>query len=1231
MSESSRQYKLLIIGDELNRASNTAQWLAKTFSSLEVEYAHSGKEGILKAETFVPDVFLVEVLLPDIKGLQIIRHLRGLAAFSESQIILMSNLQSDEQLIQEAIEAGADFFLQKPFEYNEMQQVFTQCLNIIEVQHKLKLLKEAANNLPWSLSKMQKGSVATTNQPHYIHQRAKRSLQLFENAPDAIAVTIPDGTMLDVNDMLCRYSGYSRHELIGRNLSMLFSGEHLQLFPFEVEKVLGGEVVENERFMLCKSGHEMPIWMKSMRLPDHTVVSFMRDITAIRQTEQELKQQKAFSQNITEKIPNIVYVHDLESRKNVYTNRSVAAYLGYPADVLTDNDDNFLEKVIHPDDLGIFDQFYAGANLSDPELIFHFEYRMRTYAGDWRWFKGYERVWEQKDGKITMLIGAVLDVTSEKEKDEALRKSEQKYRELMELFRKLADNMPDMLWAKDVHKRFIFVNNSICRNLLHAANTDEPLGKTDLYFAERIRAEKPEDPEYHTFGTICTDSDEVILQTRQHGHFEEFGYVRGKFLFLDVIKAPIFDENGELIAIVGAGRDITDRKRQEKFIAIQHAVSEAMTASNNLKGFIETIAQQLSQVIDTSNFYVALVNERTGKLYTPYLQDEKDDIHEWDMEGSATGLVIKSGKTYLFYADDIQKLINEGALKAIGALSASWLGVPLWCDGVVVGALVVQSYSNKDAFQQSDAELLEFLANQLGLYIQRIKALDEIKLLGLAIEQSPVGVIIIDNHARFVYANKQFSAISGYTSDMIPTIDKQLLFKMFGDEEVVDQFYQAAASQSSWNRQLHLCRPDGSKVWINLSMSPLFGFEGRLNNWMVIIEDTTEKQRMLDDLIKARDKAEESDRLKSAFLMNISHEIRTPLNSIMGFADLLTDQSMHSEHVTKQAGLIYRNGQRLLDLINNILKISKIDAGSESLSLDVFNPAQLVDEALTSFKPQADKRGITLKTAVAPEAESIRVETDRLKIHQVLDNLINNALKFTEKGTIEIGCSYQEGMLKFSVSDTGRGIPAAAIDKIFDRFYQAETALNRGYEGVGLGLALCRSMVTLMGGRIWAESVHGKGSVFQLEIPARKVNLIQQSDAPPSKMTDGEIAATSKQPILVADDDEASLIMMKTILSGVGYHTVFARSGIEAIELLKHHPEINLILLDIKMPVLDGRQTMQKIREMGINAVIIATTAYALPGDEQRFRQAGFDDYIAKPITKSQLIKLLSKYRPQSA
>lgn len=280
-----------------------------------------------------------------------------------------------------------------------------------------------------------------------------------------------------------------------------------------------------------------------------------------------------------------------------------------------------------------------------------------------------------------------------------------------------------------------------------------------------------------------------------------------------------------------------------------------------------------------------------------------------------------------------------------------------------------------------------------------------------------------------------------------------------------------------------------------------------------------------------------------------------------------------------------------------------------------FNPAQGIAETIDSFAPQAHNQAVSWHASYPEGVANHWFEAELMKIRQVIDNLIANALKFTAIGRIEVGYSFEGSNPKMYISDTGKGIPNQEIKKVFERFYQVDTSLNRGHEGVGLGLALFRSMVTLMGGRIWAELVVGEGSVFYFEIPVR---VAKETLQPLYKTNEKKVEAISLKnlhyKILVVDVDEPSPMMMKAVLSGIGCHVLLAANGQKALDLLQSSNDFNLVLLDIKMPVMDGIQTLQHIRQLGIMTPVAATTAYALPSDEIRIRRSGFDNYLTKPF-----------------
>ena len=380
------------------------------------------------------------------------------------------------------------------------------------------------------------------------------------------------------------------------------------------------------------------------------------------------------------------------------------------------------------------------------------------------------------------------------------------------------------------------------------------------------------------------------------------------------------------------------------------------------------------------------------------------------------------------------------------------------------------------------------------------------------------------------------------------------------------------------------------------------------------------------NLLLAKEKAEESDWLKSAFLANMSHEIRTPMNGILGFTKLLKrKQNLSGEKQLEYLDVIQESGVRMLNTVNDIIDISKIDAGQVDIVLGDLYIKDEISSLYEFFKPEAEEKGLhfILKNEL-PDTELI-MQTDITKFNSVLTNLIKNAIKFTPKGSIEVECKIQKHYFHCSVKDTGVGIPPNRITAIFNRFEQADIKDNRAFEGSGLGLAITKAYLEMLGGEIWVESVEGKGSQFHFTIPFKEVKTAITKK---KTIEDKDIEDKSKKKLKIAivEDDEASAIYLKEILKGIACEIVHAQTGEEAIILCKSIPDIDIILMDIRIPGIDGYETTRRIRKFNKGISIIAQTAFALSGDKEKAIEVGCDDYITKPIDNEELFELINKH-----
>jgi len=388
-------------------------------------------------------------------------------------------------------------------------------------------------------------------------------------------------------------------------------------------------------------------------------------------------------------------------------------------------------------------------------------------------------------------------------------------------------------------------------------------------------------------------------------------------------------------------------------------------------------------------------------------------------------------------------------------------------------------------------------------------------------------------------------------------------------------------------------------------------------------------EETLELLFHAKVKAEESDRLKSAFLANMSHEIRTPMNGILGFSELLKSPGLTGKEQQKYIGIIEKSGARMLNIINDIVDISKIEAGLMKLEMKESNINEQIEYIYTFFKPEIESKGILFSFKNPLPATEAILFTDREKIFAILTNLVKNAIKFTDQGSIELGYSRMAlpgvAFLKFFVKDTGIGIPKDRQEAIFERFVQAGIANRQAPQGTGLGLAITKSYVEMLGGKIWVESEEGIGSAFYFTIPAH-FDPAEKQGFQTNQSMDITNYNLSTLKILIAEDDEVSEMLLNLEIKPWCKEILSVRSGTEAVEVCRNNPDIDLILMDIRMPGMDGYEAIRQIRQFNTTVIIIAQTAYGLSGDRKKAIKAGCNDYIAKPYAQSELLKAIQPY-----
>ncbi|MBN2236713.1 MAG: PAS domain S-box protein, partial [Bacteroidales bacterium] len=476
------------------------------------------------------------------------------------------------------------------------------------------------------------------------------------------------------------------------------------------------------------------------------------------------------------------------------------------------------------------------------------------------------------------------------------------------------------------------------------------------------------------------------------------------------------------------------------------------------------------------------------------------------------------------------------------------------------------------------------------------------------------GIIIHDQ--GFVHTiNPSIERITQYTKGEL--LGKNIIELLICEEYkslVIENIQKSIAKPY----EIQINRKDGSVIWVEVE-SKDFHFEGK-DLRVASIRDIQDRKLNDQKLKKALLDAQESDLLKSSFLSTISHELRTPLNAVIGFSDLI-DETMEIEEAASLAKMIFKSGNHLLEIINDIFDLSSLQEGTLLILSEKFNLHTALDEikefGLQERRKMA-KSNLELNFKLNPADQDIEISTDHKRFKQIFIHLIRNALKYTKEGHIEVGYSILADSIRFYVKDTGIGIAKEKQKHIFELFRQLDDRHTREYEGVGIGLSIAKTLCKNLGGEISLDSNLHMGSTFYVKIPyqpsvaeLKKINTDIQTDF---TLLIGKI-------ILIAEDDANSFELLEMYLKPYKTKILWAKNGVEAIDLFSKNQQINLILMDIKMPVLSGYEAAKEIKKMNPNVPIIAQTAYAINNEKEIALEAGCDDYLSKPISWSVLFE----------
>ncbi len=678
--------------------------------------------------------------------------------------------------------------------------------------------------------------------------------------------------------------------------------------------------------------------------------------------------------------------------------------------------------------------------------------------------------------------------------------------------------------------------------------------------------------------------------------------------------------------------DDTSLMLQERVLRVLLNISNATIATKDLPDLMETIRKELSRLMDVTNLYIALYHPEDDTFTMPYFNDLKDHFEKVPARKTLSKYVVKTGKAILVRPSDFEELVKKDEVTLVGTDSKVWMGAPLQANDRIIGMIGLQSYTDENTYSDTDKNVLELVAHQIGLAIDRKQKEEELEVEKTYFEQLfrnvPEATVIQEYPGLITDVNVAFTRLFGFKPQEL--IGKSL-DELIVPEELIPEAYSITRRTFEGEAvELETVRKkkNGKTLEVSLTVTP-FRISPDKTIMYAIYRDISKKKEVERKLVTAKEKAEEADRLKTAFLTNMSHEIRTPMNAIMGFAQLLSSEDLTPENKTEYVNIIKNSGDSLLRLIDDILDLAKLESGQVVIREETTDVHEMMESLFLTFSRLiSEKQNAELELRYDKHKinHPVTILTDPIRLRQILTNLLSNAIKFTHTGYVEFGFNISEpdNALVFYVKDTGIGIPPDKMEIIFNRFQQVDNSKTRLYPGTGLGLAISKHLTELLGGRIWVESEFNKGSAFYFTIPYKV--LPNEESAEINNLNKEKLNLSGKN-ILIAEDDEYNYFYLREILRQAGVNVFHAVNGREAIHLVKEKngKEIDLVLMDIEMPEVNGYEATAFIKNEYPRIPVIAQTAYASMEEKVKCLKAGCDAYLAKPLQINDLIDEIRK------
>lgn len=1021
----------------------------------------------------------------------------------------------------------------------------------------------------------------------------------FEQAMNIHLICTIEGKVLRVNEGWNAILGYAKEEVIDKNIFDFIHPDDAAPTTNELKDLKKGKrTYYFENRYQHKNGHYVSLaWSAIYNTSGKLLHAIAKDITQQKAYHEQLLQSEERYKALSENAKHIILTHRFDGTIT-YVNKYGLDFINLPEEqIIGLNIKQLVEKETIEDLLLRVSEFEKGLFQTH-----QFEINFKLATGEVKTLEVIGSPFKLSNTENSILLSA-YDITERKYAENKIKQQNEKYEALNEELRQTNDELLSTIEREQgVKDRFILATDSANIGVWDLDLINNKLTWDKRMFQLYGIEEDTFGGAYETWknGVHPDDiqrADEEVQQAIEgKKEFDsEFRIVwpNKEIRYLRAYAKVVFSNKGTALRMTGVNYDITDSKQADK--KLRESEEKLRLAIDNSPLGI-TMNDMKGNFISVNKTYEEIVG---------YTKDELLKMSFFDI-------------THPDYRTSNHKLFDAMAQsKSPGfAIDKKYIHK----NGKLIDVRI-----HAGSIHNENGEVLFGMAFTEDI-TERVALERQAKMLSKAVESSPVGIIITDIEGIIEYVNPFFTNMTDYTSE--EAIGKKTSILKSGQQ--TDSYYKklwdTILKGNTWTGEFHNKKKNGELFWENAAISPILNDKGEITQFIAVKEDITQIKRNLDELEKAKIKAEEANALKTEFLHNMSHEIRTPMNGIMGFSNLLSEMDSCNELQKNYSTIIKNSSIQLLSIIDDILEISTLETKQLTVQEKEFDVNQFMTELFAIYDLKSKERNLPLYLKKGLSNAQSYIISDKAKLHKILSNLIDNAFKFTSAGKIEFGYYIQDSNIVFFVSDTGIGISKDKQERVFHRFSQESSKTAQEYGGLGLGLSIAKENSELLGGHISLESEKGKGTSFYIQIPLKSSQNIEDLEYAIEEKTKTK---EDQIDILIAEDEEVNYLFLEAILESYSDKKVILHhviNGQQAIDKCLSDENIDIVLMDIKMPVMNGYIAAEKIKAEKPELPIIAQTAYSTSTERDLALSHGCDDFVSKPINKEELFQMIDRF-----